>query len=83
VDEPLSERCDHRLSAHSDMHVFGMQVDKNKYPAIHQTAAIPKDNERIIPNLLIVTVKINGHLVKALLDSGLLSDFLFSSAAIN
>jgi hypothetical protein len=46
-----------------------------------RNAAVPKDYERLIPNPLIVKVKINGHPANALLDTGSYGDFILSSLA--
>jgi hypothetical protein len=64
-----------------DKHLFvvelnGQQIPPGTYPALHQTSATTKDFKRIIPKPLVVTVHINGHPAQALIDSGLLSDFM-------
>jgi hypothetical protein len=59
----------------------GAQVDRNKYPTLQRNAAQVKDKARILPKPLIVTVNINGHLARALLDSGSLGDFMSTNLA--
>ena len=58
-----------------------VQVDRNKYPALQQNAARVKDQARILPKPLIITVKINRHPARALLDSGSLGDFMSTNLA--
>lgn len=48
---------------------------------IQRNAAIPRDFRRIIPEPIVVMAKINGHTVRALLDSGSLSDFMSAKLA--
>jgi len=59
----------------------GVQVDRNKYPTLQRNAAQVKDKARVIPKPLIITVSIDGHPARALLDSGSLGDFISSSLA--
>jgi hypothetical protein len=47
----------------------GIQVERNKYPALQRNAAQVKGNQRVLPKPLIVKVSINGHPARALLDS--------------
>ena len=48
----------------------GVQVDRNKFPTLQRNAAQLKENLVSFQNLLIVTVNVNGHLARALLNSG-------------
>jgi hypothetical protein len=59
----------------------GIQVERNKYPALQRNAAQVKGNQRVLPKPLIVKVSINGHPARALLDSGSLGDFMSSTLA--
>jgi hypothetical protein len=64
-----------------DTHLFvlelnGQQIPVGTYLAIHRTTVIAKDFKRVIPKPVVVTVHINGHLARALIDSGSLSDFM-------
>jgi hypothetical protein len=64
-----------------DEHLFvvelnGQQIPPGTYPALHRTSATTKDFKWIIPKPLVVTIHINGHLSRALIDFGLLSDFM-------
>ncbi|KIM36975.1 hypothetical protein M413DRAFT_77523, partial [Hebeloma cylindrosporum] len=59
----------------------GVQVDRNKYPTLQRNAARVNDKARILPKPLIITVNINGHPARALLDSGSLGDFMSTSLA--
>ncbi|KAJ8701144.1 hypothetical protein PTI98_004101 [Pleurotus ostreatus] len=57
-----------------DLH--GQQIERGTYPALQRNAAITRDATRVVPKPIVVTVHINGHPVRALLDSGSLGDFL-------
>ena len=59
----------------------GIQVDRNKYPALQRNAAQVKGNQRILPKPVIIKVTVNGHPARALLDSGSLGDFMSSTLA--
>jgi hypothetical protein len=61
--------------------VAGIQVDKNRYPALQRNAAQVKGNQRILPKPLVVKVTVNNHPARALLDSGSLGDFMSSTLA--
>lgn len=63
------------------MELSGIQVDKNKYPALQQNTAQIKGNQRILPKPIIVKVLVNGHPARALLDSRSLGDFMSSTLA--
>ena len=54
----------------------GVQVDRNKYPSLQRNAAHIKENSRILPKPIVLKVEVNGHPVRALLDSGSLGDFI-------
>ena len=59
----------------------GIQVDRNKYPALQRNAAQVKGNQRVLPKPIVVKVAVNGHPARALLDSGSLGDFMSSTLA--
>ena len=59
----------------------GIQVDRNKYPALQRNAVRIKGQHRIIPKPIVVKVTVNQHPAWALLDSGLLGDFISSTLA--
>ena len=60
----------------------GIQVDRNKYPHLQRNAVVHKTKKASrLPKSIIVTVKINGQLARALLDSGSLGDFISSTLA--
>ena len=63
------------------MELGGIQVDKNKYPALQRNAAQIKGNQRVLPKPIVVRVTVNGHPARALLDSGSLGDFMSSTLA--
>ena len=63
------------------MELSGIQVDKNKYPALQRNAAQIKGNQRILPKPIVVKVLVNGHPARALLDSESLGDFMSSTLA--
>ncbi len=63
----------------NEMELNGIQVDRNKYPALQRNSAQIKGNARILPKPIVVKIEINGHPVRALLDSGSLGDFISST----
>ncbi|KAG9221453.1 hypothetical protein CCMSSC00406_0010144 [Pleurotus cornucopiae] len=64
-----------------ELHLSGIQVDRDKLPALQRNVSVVKDKERAVPSPVVVTVKINGKPAKALLDSGSLGDFMSSTLA--
>ncbi|KAG6846699.1 hypothetical protein H0H93_012357, partial [Arthromyces matolae] len=50
--------------------------DEQGRPMIERNASIPRDPSRMIPDPVVVEVEIDGHPVRALLDSGSLGDFV-------
>jgi hypothetical protein len=63
------------------INVFGMQVNQNRYLSLPQNAATPKDKWCILPKPVVVRILVNGQPVQALLNSGLLSDFMSTTLA--
>ena len=59
----------------------GVQVDCNRYPSLQCNLVQVKGNTRVLPKPIVLMVQINGHPARALLDSGLLGDFLSSILA--
>jgi hypothetical protein len=59
----------------------GVQVDRNRFPALQRNAAHIKGGHRVLPKPLVVKVMVNGHPARALLDSGSLGDFISSTLA--
>jgi reverse transcriptase-like protein/aspartyl protease/zinc knuckle protein len=58
----------------------GVQVDRNKYVNIQRNAARVKNvTERLLPKPVVIRLNVNGHPVRALIDSGSLSDFISST----
>ena len=72
---------DKRTDAKETIEISGIQVDKNKYPALQRNAAQVKGNQRILPKPIVVRATVNGHPVQALLDSGSLGDFMSTTLA--
>lgn len=62
-----------------EMDLSGVQVDRNKYPALQRNSAQIRGNARILPKPIVIKIEINGHPVRALLDSGSLGDFISST----
>ena len=62
-----------------DIDVGGVQVDRNKYPALQRNSAQIKGNQRILPKPIVVRAMVNKRPVRALLDSGSLGDFISST----
>lgn len=63
------------------MELCGIQTPREKYTALQRNAAAVKGKARSVPKPLVVTVKINGHPARALLDSGSLGDFMSTNLA--
>ncbi|KAF9491226.1 hypothetical protein BDN71DRAFT_1510592 [Pleurotus eryngii] len=57
----------------------GQQVQRRTYPSLQRNAATAKDASRAVPKPVIVTVKINGHPVRTLIDSESMGDFISTS----
>lgn len=70
----MSDAKTHRQD--NGLELFGVQVDRAKYPSLQRNAALVKDKKRIIPKPVVVTMKVNGSPVRALLDSGSFGDFM-------
>ena len=77
-DGRVSERTPEPLAS---MELGGVQVDRNKYPALQRNSAQVKNNHRILPKPVVVKVNINGCPARALLDSGSLGDFISTTMA--
>ncbi|KAI0070784.1 hypothetical protein K474DRAFT_1608059 [Panus rudis PR-1116 ss-1] len=50
-------------------------------PALQRNAASPRDLKHLVPEPIVVVIYINGHPVRALLDSGSLADFMSAKLA--
>lgn len=59
--------------------LHGIQIPRGSYPALQRNAAQVKNAKRLVPKPVVVTVKINGHPVRVLVDSRSLGDFMSSS----
>ena len=59
----------------------GIQIDRSRYPSLQRNAAQVKGNQHVLPKPLVVKVIVNGQPARALLDSGLLGDFMSSTLA--
>jgi hypothetical protein len=59
----------------------GVQVARDKYPAVQRNAASVKDKTQVLPKPVTLTVKIDGHPARALVDSGSLGDFMSTNLA--
>lgn len=62
----------------SDLTVCAMKPQKTARVSIEQNASVPRDPSRSIPDPVVIEVMIEGHPVRALLDSGSLGDFVSS-----
>lgn len=58
-----------------------MQIPRGTYASMQRNAAAVKSAGRAVPKPVVITVKINGHPVRALLDSGSLGDFVSTTLA--
>jgi hypothetical protein len=63
-----------------DLELNGVQVPRGTYPAVQQNTAAVKAS-CVVPRPIVITVKINNHPARALLDSGSLGDFMSSMLA--
>ena len=59
----------------------GIQVTHGTFPAMQRNAALVKAPGRAVPKPMVITMKINDHPARALLDSGLLGDFISTTLA--
>ena len=59
-----------------DLELGGIQVDRNKYPALQRNASQVRGSHRVLLKPVVVKVIVNDHPAKALLDSGSLGDFI-------
>ncbi|KJA14739.1 hypothetical protein HYPSUDRAFT_98162, partial [Hypholoma sublateritium FD-334 SS-4] len=57
----------------------GIQIPRGSYPAVQRNAAQVKGGARLVARPVVITVEINGHPARALLDSGSLGDFISST----
>ena len=64
-----------------NLQINGIQIPRGVYPAVQRNTAVTKDFMHMVPWPIMVTVKIDGHPARALLDSGSLGDFLSSTSA--
>ena len=67
---PRHHQCDCTETAGETIELAGIQVDRNRYPALQQNAAQVKGHQRILPKPIVAKVTVNGHPARALLDSG-------------
>jgi hypothetical protein len=58
------------------LEVNAVRVARDKYPVVQRNAASIKDRTRVLPKPVTLTVKIDGHPARALVDSGSLGDFM-------
>ena len=58
-----------------------IQVDCQKYPHLQQNAASVKGEMQVLPKPIVLQVRINRQPARALMDSGLLGDFMSSTLA--
>ena len=63
------------------MEMHSMAANFNNFDTIECTIVYAKDFKRCIPCPIIITVKINGELVRAIIDSGSLADFMSTKFA--
>ena len=64
-----------------ELEVNGVQVARDKYPAVQRNAASVKDKTCVLPKPITLTVNIDGHPARALVDSGSLGDFMSTNLA--
>ena len=83
LSDPSGDECEpvETIGLATLLDLGGVQVDRNKYPALQRNSAQVKNNHRILPKPVVVKVSVNGQPARALLDSGSLGDFLSSTMA--
>ena len=74
--EQESSSEDSEQTMHPEIGLYSVQPQKNGSGIpIQQNAAAPHDFRQIIPEPIVIMAKVNGHTIRALLDSSSLSDF--------
>ncbi|TFK17822.1 hypothetical protein FA15DRAFT_604354, partial [Coprinopsis marcescibilis] len=63
------------------LELFGQQVAPGTYPGIQRNASRRKEVPRNVPRPVVVEAMIEGHRVRALIDSGSLGDFMSATLA--
>ena len=64
-----------------ELELNGVQVARDKHPAVQRNAAAVKDKSHVLPKLVTLTVHVDGHPAQALVDSGSLGDFMSTNLA--
>jgi hypothetical protein len=64
---------------HNTIHNRAGVERMNDIQSLQRTASSLKDRTRLIPKSIVIRVKINGHTVKALVDSGSTADIISSA----
>jgi Retroviral aspartyl protease len=59
----------------------GVQIDRNKFPALQRNAAQVKGDQRVLPKPIVIKVLVSDQPARALLDSGSLGDFMSAMLA--
>lgn len=59
----------------------GAQIPPNTYNGLSRSASTPRVPERLVAKPLVVVVLVNGHPVRALIDSGSLGDLISTTVA--
>jgi hypothetical protein len=59
----------------------GVQIKQGNYAAVQRNASKPSDPARRLPKPLVIKAEVNGHVCRALIDSGSLADFMLSTLA--
>ena len=78
-DEDDVEFFTREMTSADSIDLGGVQVDRSKYPSLQRNSAQVKAHNRVLPKPVVVKIEINGHPVRALLDSGSLGDFISST----
>lgn len=62
----------------SHLELNSQWIEPSTYSALQRTASMTKDPSQLVPEPVVVTVKINQQAARALFDSGSLSNFMSS-----
>lgn len=58
------------------LELFGQQVKAGTYASLQRNSAVTRDYSRMVPKPVTITVNVNRHPARALIDSGSLGDFI-------
>ncbi|KAJ3514734.1 hypothetical protein NLJ89_g2201 [Agrocybe chaxingu] len=66
---------------YAEFNLHAIRAASSRIPAVQRNAASVKDNTRVLPKPIVIQVQLNGHPVRALIDSGSQGDFVSTKLA--